>query len=483
MYNIAQLKNSLPIYLTTGHRELKKNKMSYLTERLLNAQYHNYEEDCCCGEECCCHDHEEKEIEQQLSEEEIEKIIEEKYSEKDEKTKEFIRKGLSKWGDRFDYSKTEYVRTKDKVIITCLKNGHGRFEITPDNFLARGRCPKCGEESRARKRSSSTEKFIEDSRKVHGDKYVYEKTKYTGAEVPVIITCSIHGDFKQTPHNHLSGCGCPSCGIEHRTLLKSSSTEKFVEDSRKVHGDKYVYEKTKYINNKTPVIITCSIHGDFLQIPSNHLEGKGCPFCSGKIRLGNEEFKRRAIEVHGYGTYGYDRVNYINIDTPVEIYDPIFDEYFFQTPWCHLLGHGNPTKSMSSGERQVYLWLKERNIAFKREVWLENTFGRHGNKIRVDFLIPLYESKKVIIEYNGGQHYWLVKRYHNTPEEFKAQLARDVELREYCKTNSIYLIEIPYTINTHQSISDFLTKTLIENIDPYTLVEYDSLYKIDDNST
>ena len=67
--------------------------MSYLTERLLNAQYHNHEEDCCCGEECCCHDHEEKEIEQQ-------------YSEKDEKTKEFIRKGLRKFGDRFDYSKS-----------------------------------------------------------------------------------------------------------------------------------------------------------------------------------------------------------------------------------------------------------------------------------------------------------------------------------------------------------------------------------------
>ena len=527
--------------------------MSYLTERLLNAQYHNHEEDCCCGEECCCHDHEEKEIEQQLSEEEIEKIIEEKYSEKDEKTKEFIRKGLRKFGDRFDYSKTQYVRAKDKVIITCLKEGHGDFKIQPGNFLMRGRCQKCGKEKSFEQSRSDTQTFIEKAKKVHGDKYDYSKVNYINNHTRVTIICPIHGEFEQLPHNHLSGaicllcsrelnkdvrrltteefvrsaievhgdkydyssvnyissttpvtiicpihgkfeqlppvhvfqgCGCPECGREILANKFRFTTEEFIKRARLIHGDKYDYSKVNYINNHTPVIIICPIHGEFEQLPYNHLNQKsGCPKCANNVQLTTEEFISRAIEVHGDGTYSYEQVDYINTNTPIKIYDPMFNEFFYQTPRNHLMGYGNPIRSISFGERQVYNWLKKESIVFNREYWLENTWGRHGNRIRVDFLLPSYNFNKIIIEYNGIQHYKMTNKFHSDLEDFYAQLSRDKELREYCKINSINLIEIPYTINTHQSISTFLTKTLIENIDPYTLVDYDSLYKIDDSST
>lgn len=456
--------------------------MSLLTERLLNAQYHNHEEDCCCGEECCCHDHEEKEIEQQLSEEEIKKIIEEKYSEKDEKTKEFIRKGLRKFGDRFDYSKTEYVRAKDKVIITCLNEDHGDFKITPDHFLRRG-CPSCRWEKANRARSLDNETFIKKAREIHGDKYNYDEVNYVNSTTNVVIICPIHGKFEQLPTNHLSGKGCLKCGIIQRSNIRRSNNQRFIESAKLIHGDKYNYDEVNYVNNNTKVIIICPIHGKFEQVPSSHLMGKGCPKCAANVKLTNDDFITRANEVHGEGTYIYDKINYINIHTPVEIYDPIYKEYFFQEPINHLLGHGNPNRSMSFGERQVYIWLKNLNIVFEKEVWLENTYGRHGNRIRVDFMIPLYNTNKIIVEYNGQQHYKLISYYH-TQDEFEAQLSRDRELRDYCKTNSIYLIEIPYTINTPQSISNFLTKTIIENIDPHTLVDFDSLYVLeDDNST
>ena len=51
-------------------------------------------------------------------------------------------------------------------------------------------------------------------------------------------------------------------------------------------------------------------------------------------------------------------------------------------------------------------------------------------------------------------------------------------MRKYCKENNIVLIEIPYTYNTLQKVSDFLTKILIENIDPTTLVDYKALYEL-----
>lgn len=70
------------------------------------------------------------------------------------------------------------------------------------------------------------------------------------------------------------------------------STEGFIEQAVKVHGYRYSYENCLYVNNKTDVLITCSIHGDFPQKPSNHLNGKGCPRCS-KSGL-------RAIDYTGY---------------------------------------------------------------------------------------------------------------------------------------------------------------------------------------
>lgn len=57
------------------------------------------------------------------------------------------------------------------------------------------------------------------------------------------------------------------------------NTEEFIIKARMVHGDIYNYDKVKYVNKETPIIITCKTHGDFLQKPHNHINGCGCPFC------------------------------------------------------------------------------------------------------------------------------------------------------------------------------------------------------------
>ena len=56
-------------------------------------------------------------------------------------------------------------------------------------------------------------------------------------------------------------------------------TDGFIKKARLVHGDKYDYFKVNYINDRTKVIITCPLHGDFAQTPSNHLRREGCHFC------------------------------------------------------------------------------------------------------------------------------------------------------------------------------------------------------------
>jgi len=63
-------------------------------------------------------------------------------------------------------------------------------------------------------------------------------------------------------------------------MAKRSTKDEFVEKARKIHGDTYRYDNLVYVNDRTRVVITCQKHGDFEQIATNHLRGKGCSKCS-----------------------------------------------------------------------------------------------------------------------------------------------------------------------------------------------------------
>ena len=62
-------------------------------------------------------------------------------------------------------------------------------------------------------------------------------------------------------------------------MAKRLTTEQFIEEARKIHGDKYDYSKAEYVNAKTNVRIICPKHGEFLVLPKAHLNGKGCQEC------------------------------------------------------------------------------------------------------------------------------------------------------------------------------------------------------------
>lgn len=125
----------------------------------------------------------------------------------------------------------------------------------------------------------TTENFITRAKAVHGT-YCYNKTKYINIDTKVIITCEIHGDFEQTPHNHLKGCGCKQCGLNSKIRIQSDSTDSFIFKAKIVHSNKYNYDTVNYINRRTKVTITCPEHGSFTQIPNDHLTGSGCSKCA-----------------------------------------------------------------------------------------------------------------------------------------------------------------------------------------------------------
>ena len=126
----------------------------------------------------------------------------------------------------------------------------------------------------------TTEEFILKAREVHGDKYDYSKVEYVGQKAKVCIICKEHGEFLQTPHDHLSGHGCIKC--HHKAMAKrySLGKEKFIEKANSVHNGFYDYSEVEYVNGHTKVKIICPIHDIFEQEPASHLQGHGCPFCA-----------------------------------------------------------------------------------------------------------------------------------------------------------------------------------------------------------
>lgn len=64
--------------------------------------------------------------------------------------------------------------------------------------------------------------------------------------------------------------------------MKKLTTIEFIEKAELVHGDRYDYSRTKYVNRRNVVEISCKKHGLFQQTPSNHLAGQNCPVCMNK---------------------------------------------------------------------------------------------------------------------------------------------------------------------------------------------------------
>ena len=188
-------------------------------------------------------------------------------------TNEFIERAKEVHGNKYGYGKVDYKRSNEKVCIVCPT--HGEFFQIPSSHLIGFGCPGCSGNKKL-----TTEDFIEKAKEVHGNKYDYSKVNYKNISTKITIVCPIHGEFEQAPCKHLSGSGCPKCGIISRVSSSRSNTEDFIKKAKEVHGDWYDYDKVDYITATTKVIIRCPTHGEFEQKPSNHLQGQGCPICN-----------------------------------------------------------------------------------------------------------------------------------------------------------------------------------------------------------
>jgi hypothetical protein len=222
-------------------------------------------------------------------------------------TEVFIEEARERHGDRYDYSKVEYITSTTDVIIVCKQ--HGEFKQMPFIHLkAKEGCPECALDLI---RTPVTE-FIERAKEKHGDIYDYsliETIKNNEEKLPII--CPVHGKFMVAMRDHLKSImGCPECFMD----TKRTSREDFIKRARKAHGNKYDYSKVEMSNNvRAKVIIGCPVHGEYEQTVDSHMKGHGCAKCyADDLRAkGRRVFMERSLEKNG-DRFDFSDTDYIS---------------------------------------------------------------------------------------------------------------------------------------------------------------------------
>jgi very-short-patch-repair endonuclease/predicted heme/steroid binding protein len=387
-------------------------------------------------------------------------------------TEEFIQRSKDIWGNKYDYSLVEYNSMKSKVkiiyngwifmqkaedhlLVKCCelrwdkdrfifesKKIHGdEYDYSLVDFknmkssvilikngieyLQRPEKHLAGNKPDKVRRLISTQDFIEKSRSIWGYKYDYSLVDYKGSNIEVLI--KYKGEiFRQKPMQHLLGYKC------ERNMIKNGKD--FLKKCLLRHGDKYDYSLVEYkgMNKKIKIIYNGEIYE---QRASAHLYLGHCEKVIKKKTT--DEFIIEANEIHNF-RYNYSKVNYENNQKKVKIICNSHGE-FQQVPSSHLSGAGCPSCCESKGEKKIAKYLKQHNIEFLRQYKFDGCVGIRY-KLPFDFYIP---SMRTAIEFDGIQHFQPVT-YFGGVESFERLKINDKIKEDYCEENYINLIRIRY---------------------------------------
>lgn len=357
----------------------------------------------------------------------------------------FIQKSNQIHMNKYDYSKSTYVNQETKTIIICPE--HGEFLQTPHLHLSGKGCPKCGFIRTKNSTKQTKESFIEKANKVYNNKYNYSNIKWVNNTTRIEIICPEHGSFFQTPKSHLSGHACIKCFYDSIKL----TTEDFIKKSNEVHNFKYDYSESVYVSTKKPIKIICKVHGAFYQRANTHLNGSECPLCSlNQKRKDTSTFIEDAIKIHG-NRYDYSKTNYTNAYSKIEIICKKHGS-FFQLPATHLTGSGCPVCRMSHGEINIIKFFEKYGISYESQKAFNGL--KDKNNLLFDFYVP---SKKLLIEFNGRQHYEPVDHFGGI-EAFNTLKKHDNMKELFAKENGFELLVIKYTDELDEVLANTFLK-------------------------
>jgi len=278
-------------------------------------------------------------------------------------------------------------------------------------------------------RRRTQEEFIEQSLKKHGEKYDYNKSDYINEYTKIIIICREHGEFEQKPSIHLKGHGCRKCRYEKLAANMGGGLTGFIKKASKIHDNKYDYSKVEYSTSQKKVVIICPEHGEFEQLPCNHINKcAGCLKCSTAYQPTNKEFINKLVYKFGE-RHDYSKTIYTSSKDRITVICPEHGE--FQIRAESYVRSGSCPRCCSSNEQLVI-----HDFVTSFEPTAKSNDREAIRPLELDVYIP---SKKLGIEYNGN--YWHSFNRNETTEERKRHQTKF----EKCEKSGIRLFQINTT--------------------------------------
>ena len=386
---------------------------------------------------------------------------------------DFISKSKEVWKDKYDYSLVEYknIKTKIKIIYndwiflqkaedhllgkmcelrwdtnrfifeskkihgndydyskTVFKNMNTKVILLKDGveYLQNPNKHLLGRKPERVRRLRSTGDFIDDARSIWGYKYDYSLVDYKGSHIEVLIKYD-GVIYRQKPVQHLLGYNC------ERDTIKNE--EDFLRKCRDRHGDKYDYSLVEYTGsqNKVKIIFDGKVYE---QKAGAHIHSSGM-IERVILKKTTIQFIKEANVIHNF-KYDYSKVEYVNNQSKVIIVCKIHGD-FEQVSSSHLSGAGCPHCFESKGEKKISKFLDLNEIEYVRQKKFDDCVGIRY-KLPFDFYLPKYRTA---IEFDGKQHYEPMEFFGGS-EAYNRLKVNDKIKSDYCEDNYIDLIRIRY---------------------------------------
>lgn len=346
---------------------------------------------------------------------------------------------------------------------TKIKMRHNTCEhvwkVTPNAFVISGtRCPecsKCSKKSGFKWRKLTEEEFLRRVGECCGEEYEVVGTFLnTSTTVKTKhLVCNYEWNAHPDQLMKKNGSRCPECSGR-----KLKTTEWFRNEVFAQVGVEYQVIG-EYVNAKTKVPVQHNICGhkwDVLPRKFVGSEKTRCPKCFKPAKKHHEEF------VH-------------------DVYLAVGDEYSVLSQYkaknkhvkmkhnkcghtwklmpCNFLHSVNPTRcpkcNESKGEKRISAYLSDLSLPYQSQYRIPEC--KYIRPLPFDFAIIIDGSLKLLIEFDGQQHFMPIEQ-RGGMEEFKIIQKRDQIKTDFCKSNQIPLLRIPY--HKINEVEDILYRAL-----------------------
>lgn len=341
----------------------------------------------------------------------------------------------------YDLPIDDYVNARTKIKHKCSKCDN-IYEQNPHNHLNGKGCPYCNGSSKV-----TNEEYISRCKSKNLDLPI---ENYKGRKQKMKFKCQYCGEtYLQRADVHVDQeQGHRKCSFERR---RKNYNDYYNECLRK-GIDLPVNDKEYILNDKRALEHVCDNGHKYIQRMDLHVRGHGCPVCGGTKKRTPKDY----IEVCKRRGYDLPIENYINSRTEIKHRCNKCGFIYKQRPAIHLQDHGCPNCSRSLGERHIQIYLNKHHIPYKEQKKFPDCVYKY--ELPFDFYLP---KQKVLIEYQGLQHFEFNKHFHKTKEMFEERKLRDKIKKEYAKKHNYILLEPTYKLDTYEKLSKYLDKYLL----------------------